>query len=540
MRLLPFVFIAVAMTTSLALGSPPMRDDDKQLDTAPTGLASTNVSLGEILKRHAATSGESIEEDWSFVDTGLAGTEHLERFGTDYHSRITTGSITEDFGQYRGKRWHRDANGITSQTSEIDDRSFTAVRVREDANDPKNDVRVLGITADANPAYVLEVRRPQHPHPEWLFYDVKTGNITRVEYVAYRRRIIEIYDDFRTVDGVTQAWHVHDTYPDRTFDDDWRITAFHAGVTLNASSFAAPQSAAQITPAEKREPLAAQFDGFGDIIIRVIVNGRGLDFELDSSAPQSYIDRDVADELDLPTFGKATHASDGKKIPYDTIIPNIDIGPVHYRNFAIRAIPLSYRPSEHTKVVGFLGYDFLATNDIHIDYLHKIIEVIPTREFSSDKPIEKAVELPLDIDNGTPFIPMIIGDGRADRVILNTDVPFTMVFGPYQDAHAEQFQDLEQGRHRKAAVPFADDASFGQVAEVWWSRTPTLRFAIADYSNHPILATNFPLETSGRDIDAMVGIDYLRYFDLYFDFPHDRFFVKPNEWFFRDFSKGEH
>ena len=52
------------------------------------------------------------------------------------------------------------------------------------------------------------------------------------------------------------------------------------------------------------------------------------------------------------------------------------------------------------------------------------------------------------------------------------------------------------------------------------------------------LATNASYDASETKVDAMIGADYLRYFDLYFDYPHGRFIVKPNERFYQMFSKN--
>lgn len=534
------------MTIVAALAALPAvasTGDDAKLDTAPAGLSATTVKLSAILAAHdrgtASTAAhDTIVEDWAFSDTGVVGTEHLERSGSDYRSKIVRGSLNEEFGQLDGKRWHQDANGNTSSTTDIDDKSFLAVRVREDAADPKNDVSVIGETSGTNAAYVVQIKRSGYKHPEWVFYDERTGAITRVEHVFSGRRIIETYDDFRTVDGVTQAWHMHDSYSDPVLDDDWHITAFHAGMPLAKSAFFAPASHWSNTTVREREALDGQVTDEGYAIVRMTIGGRGLDFEIDSSQSSSFIDRDVAQELGLTTFGQATHLSSGKPLAYETVIPDAQVGSIHLHNFAVVASYIAYRPNLKTKVVGYLGADFLANNVIHIDYPNRLVEAFPPAAFGGSKPVQNQIEVPMTFDDGIPFVPMIIGDGFTKNVVLNSDLPITLVFGPYVNGHSDQFQDMEADHHRESDVPFADEGSFGQRAEVWWSRTSALRFAIANYEQMPILTTNFPYNLSGKDIDAMLGLDYLRYFDLYFDFPHQRFIVVPNKWFYDTFKKN--
>jgi len=503
----------------------------------------TTARLRDILAAHEKAANlksaalKTIVEDWQFVDSGLHGTEHLERSGLDYHSRIVTSAYTEEFGQSGQHRWHRDRNGNTSPTSDLDDTSFIAVRVLEDAADPKNDVTVAGQTTGDKPAYVLQVKRPYYRHPEWIYYDAASGNVVRVEYFQGSDRIVSTYDDFRTVDGVTQPWHVHDAWWDRALDDDWHIVSFHAGAPIAPGTFAQPANTMATNAALTRDALQAQFFALMPVI-RLKIGDRGLDFELNSAEPRSFIDRDVAAQLNLPTYGQATQLTTGDPWEYWTRIPDADVGPVHLHDFAIMATTFRFNPSWSTKVVGVLGYDFFASNVVHVDYANKTVEVIPEKMFAGDKPVQGGIELPFQLDDGVPFVPMQIGTAYTDRVIVNCAEPFTYVFGPFADAHADQIQEVHsQGRSRRF-VPFADEGAYGTEADVWVSQVSDLLFSIADYQNLMILTTNFPYGTSGKGVDAMVGNDYLHFFDLYFDYPHNRFIVRPNKWFYETFKKS--
>ncbi|HEY2474712.1 MAG TPA: hypothetical protein VGI19_07895 [Candidatus Cybelea sp.] len=182
-----------------------------QTDRPPTGLVSTDVRLAQILANHekaigtrAASQRDSVVEHWTFTDSGMSGTEDLQRDGTDYHSRISYGPFVDDYGQKGERRWHQDANGFTCPTSEIDERSFYATRVTEDAADPKNDAAVIGKTLGAHPAYVVKVKRPGKKHLEFVFYDADSAQVVRVEAPTDERRLIQTFDDFRVTDGISR------------------------------------------------------------------------------------------------------------------------------------------------------------------------------------------------------------------------------------------------------------------------------------------------------------------------------------------------
>jgi hypothetical protein len=529
--------IALALAAS-ALAHAATAKPDPVLDAPPAGLVPATVKLSVILAKHDASTGAqptSLTEDWTYVDTGLHGTEHLVRSGTDYHSKIKSDAQTDEYGQLAGARWHKDTYGFTTPNTGTEDASFYVLRAIEDASDPKNDVELAGRTTGASPANVVKVTVPGAKHPEWIFFDASTYRIVRVERVAGKHRIAASYDDFRTTDGVTQAWHVHDSYWVPEYDDDYRMTSFKAGGTVSPSEFAPPANPV-VTDTTARGPLPSQFPFLGAIIVRITVGGRGLDFEIDPSVRYNMIDEDVAQQLGLPSFGKSTQLSTGERIPYDTILPSADLGPIHLQNFPVYATDIAWRPDDSTKIVGTLGYDFLASHVIHVDYVHRLVEVLPTSALppAPAKPIAHALDIPLQFDDGALLVPMAIGDGFTEHALLNTGMPWTVVFGNYVDAHADTLKGAG-GAHTSSFVPFADSASYGKTIDTWIVHTNVLSFANLNFSDLPIIATEESYDD--RSIDAVVGYDYLAFYDIYFDYPHDRLLLVPNDRFYKATGK---
>lgn len=504
------------------------------LDAPPAGLVPATVRLSVILAKHDASNGvqpKSSTQDWAYVDTGLHGTEHLERSGTDYHSIIRNDARTDEYGQSNGKRWHKDADGFVTATTATENASFAILRVTEDASDPKNDVSLAGQTTDATPAYVVKVTIPGKKHPEWIFFDASTYRVVRREYVLGTHRVATAFDDFRTTDGITQPWHVHDYYWVPEYDDDWKMTSFKAGTGVAASAFAQPVNRVA-DDSSVRGVLPAQFPFDGAVVIRLTVKGRGLDFELDPSQRESYIDYAVAQQLGLPTFGKTTTLSTGEHVDYDTVLADADAGPIHLHDFRVYATDVAWQPDEATKIVGTLGYDFLAANILHIDYVHHVAEILPTSAMPAGPkdPIAHGLDIPIEFDDGALLVPMAIGDGFTDHVALNTSMPWTFVFGGYVNAHAATMRG-DGGAHKSSFVPFADNASYGKTVDMWIVHTNVLTFANLNFTDLPILATGDSF--GDRDIDAMVGYDYLEFYDIYFDYPHDRLVLVPNERFYK-------
>jgi hypothetical protein len=524
----------------------PVSASDASLDAPPANLKPAPVHLAALLAAHDAAVGvrtagiaDTVVEDWRFTDSGISGTEHLERAGTDYHSKLLEGPFVEEYGQHNGERWHRDYNGFVSPTTTIDETSFIAERVLEDAADPKDDASVLGVTQSTNPAYVVQVKIPGDLHPEWVFYEVSTSQIVRVEQVEGTHRLVNTYDDFRATDGVTSAWHIHDSDGRTQLDDDWVRTSMAIGGHVDQTQFAQPPSAPHTASYQQGFQVPVTMYDDGTIIIRVTVNGRGLDMMLDTATPENIIDEQVARELGLPTYGHVDRLSNGDNVAFETTIPLCSIGNTTTTNLAVDAEPFNFQWTEHTKVVGVLGYDFLAGNVFKIDYWNGTLSLIAPSAFASENPVPGGITVPIELDNGTPFIQLGIGNSVSTNAVLANESDRTIVFGNFVNAHNDDFTNYGDGKHHQDQVPFADNGSFGRTIEAWAALADHLRFGSGDYQQVLVVASSYPLHYSpDRAVDAMLGFDVLRFFDLYIDYPHNRFIVKPNQLFFKVFHRN--
>jgi hypothetical protein len=537
---------AFALSAAAFACSTPAQAAETKADAPPTGVTPAALRLADVLAAHEKAAGSlapgppnTVVERWSFVDSGLSGTEDLERSGEDYRSTITAGPFVERFGQHGADRWHQNANGFTSVTTALDERSFYAVRVLEDAADPKNDVTVLGQTAGDHPAYVLAVKLPGRRHPEWVFYDKSTWQIVRIESVSGTHRLVETYDDFRTTGGVTQAWHVHDSDGRPELDDDFVLQSLKQGVSIPPETFSEPAHAPAISRVTQETQIPAHTHLFG-YVVRMMVHGRGLDFLLDSASPHSIIDRDVARDMNLPTFGQTTQLKDGKQVEYRTIIADGDIGPIHLHNFVVDSERFVYQPNESTRVVGTLGYDFFASNILRFDFVNGTLTAFPVLGFDGARPVEGGIDVPFSIDDGTPLTTIRIGDTLAAHSIVDTASPWTMLFGAFVDAHQSQLEDVDPGgKHGHGVVPFDDDGTFGSEAEIWEARAKDFMVATTAYPKALVVATTYNYSLHNQDIEAIVGMDYMYFFDLYFDYPNGRLILKPNKLFYDNFKPAK-
>lgn len=553
------VLLVLAVALSLAsarAGAPPA-------DTPPAGITPGGPTLSQVLKTYVAARGkraahvaDTSTETWTFTKAGLGGTEALVRQGLDYYSRITSGPLVDEYGQFLGHRWHRDENGVTSAVTDADYTSFEMLLFEDsfnDAADPKNDVKVLGESADPQPAYVLEVKRTGEKHAEWMYFDKQTGLIDRIVRIIDGKRATVTYSDYRSEKGVQHPWHLHYTNGVAALDEDFTRKTLSVGGTVDARQFAMPVSTHDFEYYNGHVSLPARvlYDywpidiGNGryhvvispTVVVRLNVNGRGLDFAVSAAAPETLIDFGVAQELGLPSYGQVTHA-DGDDVPYETILPQADLGGLLLRKMAVRATPFHYHLGGETKVVGLIGYDVLSAGVFKIDYDNKTLDLYPPKSFDGDSPVADAFELPVDIDSGYPFFKGTLDSHDSSDILFDNDFGMSFVFGSFTGRYPESVKDVVTGKdHANATIPFADSSGFGKDVQVWLGNIPDVHFGPAHFVNFQIMAADGDMDfVSGRSIDAVMGGDLLQYYDIYLDYPHSRIFLKPNKAFFKFFK----
>lgn len=557
-----FFALCACVLWTCAIG---LADDDKKLDTPPPGIAATTATLSAILKSHAVAVGriapgtqDTRRETWGFTKAGLPGIETLVRRRDDYYARIAAGPIVNEYGRFFAQGWHRGPNGVVSPSSSDDYTSFEMLlfmQAFDDAADPKNDVKVLGEVTDPQPAYILEVHRAGYKHPEWVFYDKKTGLIDRVEQIVDGTRTTTTYDDYRATKGLTQPWHVHFTDGTSALDYDFTRKSLTIGGPVDAREFAMPASSFAFMQYSGKVALPAtvvmgeSYMPLGDrqytsstaptLVVRLMVNGRGLDFAVSAAVPHSLIDFDVAQQLGLSGYGQVTRAK-GDPVPYTTIIPQATIGGLTLKNFAVEATPFHYHANDSTKVVGLIGFDVLSGGVYKIDYVKSTFELNPPNAFGGNAPVADTYMLPIDFDNGYPFFKGNIDQHEDDNILFDNDFDWSFVFGGFVDRYPESVKDVVTGKqHTTTVIPFADSKGFGKNVSIWLGNVPDIHFGPAHFLNFHLLAADGDMDADGRDVDAVMGGDLLRYYDIYLDYPHSRVYLKPNAEFFKVF-KIEH
>ncbi len=503
-----FVALVGALAITAAAASAAADDEPSGLIGTGTTLARVRM-LYERAHVHELTRVATVIEDWRLFQDGTVGSYRVNRLGPDVREITQLGPLAYERGILRGVRWEQNRNGIVytypgvhEQRDAVSDHAF------RDANDER-DVRLAGESLQYN-AYVVEVNPPGGRH-EWLYVDKRTGNLVRREYVERRRRFITSFDDYRLVEGVWEPSRVRtvdslgnereQTLVSRTLD----TTPDQRDVDMPAS-----RRVVEFPPAQGAVRLPVRFAN-GLAVVRVIVGRGAYDFLLDSGAAGIVVDPSVVDQQHLERFGQHVATTMGSFPESTTIVPQMTIGPLRMRNVVARVVTVPFHVDDRTRVAGLLGFDFFADAVVHYDADKSFAEALPPGSFH---PPADAVPVALSLDDKTPAVRARV-DNTVGRVVLDTGANRTI----FETAFADRGDFAPE---RVASKTFV--RGMGGFADAESARVPAID--LGGIATHDATADVSNLDLGTDDIDGVLGSDFLRAYDLWFDYRANAVYVR--------------
>ena len=500
----------------------------------PAGIVPTKATLAQVLASYDASSGSlpsgvttSREVD-TITAYGETGTYTEIDSGDDFIETTRLGPTTTASGTYHGHQWRQNENGYTRAVTGIheeEERSDQALTRAVKGENPGS-VRLIGEVESPERAYVVEVN-PSAGRQEWLFVDASTGRLFRREESRLGHRIVWTYDDFRTIDGVTTPWHQHLFDGFAGNDVDWRTTKLSYGDPVAPSELAIPptRSPLHFPAGVTHVRLPARIDD-GTIIVRLSINGRGLDFKLDSGTSGIALDVDVARELGLARFGESTHTVAGTFEAANALVPEMRIGDLTLDDVSVSALPFHYKQDRDTKIVGLLGYDFLAGAVIKVDYYDGVVDAYDPASFVP--PPGDVYPLQLKLDDAVPTVSASLGEEGANDFIVDTGSTLVVLFQGFAQKHAADLPAVSYTIADKTYYPLVTAEGVGGIFQL---QPATVKHFVAgasldDFRVYDIVDS--VADFQGEDQNGLIGYQFLRYFDVYFDYKDSLILLQPN------------
>jgi clan AA aspartic protease (TIGR02281 family) len=451
-----------------------------------------------------------------YESVGRGGSTYVEQVahrGEDYRARYDDGPFHSEEGSSRGQDWHQNDNGQT---------------VLDEA-DPQAPIPIATTTTVSRvhspvEAYVIATLDARHSGTK-EYVDPTTWHIVRRERLSSNGTTTTVYDDFRLDHGRTFAhhWHVEDGRSQTAWDT--RVTAYDDGpVTDDDVAIATPRRALIAFPPGVQSvalPTAFHQD---KISVRVTINGRGLDFALDTGADEITIDSTVAKQLGLSAYDPHSAVTAGRYTTARTIVPEMHVGDLVMRNVAVQVVPQGWQTADGVKEVGLLGFDFLAELGVTIDYEHEHVTAVRGEDYV---PPKEPDTFPLDvrIGSGSPLTSVKLNGVSDDRWTIDTGASGTfLIFDYFARRHPEALRDYQAGGARSEPVQFYGIGGNFETRpyEIQSVELGNVRFR--DFVGYRVMSD----QSYSYNSDGVIGSTFLRLFTLGLDYGNSRVYLVPN------------
>ncbi len=504
------------------------------VSAAPAHRAAPRSALVGVLRAYRTALGTSTPGrprtrvlHWSITEGDLSGTEADVFSGDDYRTDSTIGSVTDAQGSIGGHGWSQNANGEIMEESgvhdrvTIDDNAFTAAVLNPRA--APTGVRLVGHVSQPYDAYEVLVDPPSGV-PQTLYIDARTSLLDErtVNYPGHT--MVFTYSDYRTTLGLSFAWHVHENIDNGLREIDRRLVDAQVGGPIDPSLIAMPQSRSIVTFAQPTAILPAKIID-DRIIIPVRMGSHTVNMQLDSGASAIALDRGIVHALGYVEHGHITEETAGTYTESDAVVPSMTIGALSMQNVHIESLPFE-TIAGNEPVAGLLGFDFLDCVVLHVDYADGTVEAISPQSFT---PPAGAVAIPIALDDGIPAIFVSLGQVSTMRMLVDTGADRSLLFSSFAREHPAALVDQGLGDEMEAQSPFL--GNFEGVGGTVGYRPidlGPLRVSSWTFPRWLFYLTQDPSKFEIEDYDGILGQDFLRYYDLYLDYPHGRILLAPN------------
>jgi len=485
-------------------------------------------SAAALVKRAAAeleaARPKSEIVDATIASAGLTGMRHEERRGNDFVETTVLGPFTTLRGSVGGKAWHQDENGTT-----VLDEPEPSQTV------PPELSSTLAHVAQPRDLYVVTTTLASGA-TRATSYDARDLAIVREKTTRGNHFSTIDYDDFRPWSGgKRRAWHARGA-DDRGNTYSEKITSDRIGASIADADFTIPPSRrtlVEFPQGVNQVALPAKVEG-GRIHVTVEVNGNPLTFVLDSGASGIVIDAQAARDLKLPSYGASAYTVAGTFTSSRVVAPVVRVGPLVMRDVAMLTAPLDEREG-NDRVVGLLGFDFIAGAVLRIDYIDPGgVQAIRPGVFTP--PLLATSAMRVRLNRQVPVVHVGVGDAASDDMIVDTGAEAPVLFfDRFIKAHPGAVVD------RGFDAPFdpAQNVVFGVggAVPIVPLRIASFRFADLDFRNYLVLRAADAGAFNDTSDDGLLGALFLRFYTLYIDYPDRKLYFEPNENYRRAIAK---
>lgn len=522
---------AASIALALALLTPASQvlgDASQITSSPPSGVVPAGATLAQMLARYRRAQGASTPKTpttlvihETYTRDNVTGSVTETDSGKNSRVDDTFGPDTESSGTFEGRDWTMNANGqvVVDQgihpELQVDGAALRSAMVHGSASG----VTLVGRIAHPIDAYVVQVDPPRGVF-EYLYIDAQKLHLV-AKVVRYSNRSERfVYDDYRTTGGFAQPWHTHEWIEDERANSvvagreiDSHIVEIQAGAKVDPRLLAIPHSKTLVSLGQPRSQLPAKIVG-DRVIVTARLGTRAVNLQLDSGAAGVFVDDAIIRALGYPTSSDRA------------VIPSLTIGALTMHDVHVTAQPYESAGADGTPVAGLIGFDLINGIILHIDYADGIVEAIDPQNFS---PPSEAVAIPIALDDQVPAIESGVGSAQNLRFLIDTGADDSILFARFTNDDGSALQQGGIVAETEAASPFLG-TSYGVGGAVKYRSVEAGPLSVGSwhFAAWPFSLVEDPRAFDLEDYEGILGQDFLRYYDIYFDYAHSRIWLAPN------------
>lgn len=483
-------------------------------------VSAEGLPTAEMIRKKIAAAAGTPPKKMTMVVTydrhGTRGRRTSFRIGDDARSTIEEAPFAYQYGEFEKQAWHQNENGQT-------------VLDQADPGLAKADTMTTTIVPIVVPVVgylISSLNSAGFGSREYV--EAATSHVVRADEVGPSETTTRTYDDFRTVDGETRAWHwnVRDGHVEN--DGEFRVVSI--AYDTRATDVEIPQPRrplVQFPAGVSTLALPVQLRG-GKFSVRLSIQGRGLDFLLDTGASGIVIDENIVRQLGLSTYGRySSGVNAGRYVGSSVLVPSVKIGDLSMTDVAMDTTPHMRESDDEfqggVKPVGLLGFDFIAALGLKLDYEHGAVTAYDGNAFV---PPTTPHTIALDIRLGSqqPRVDVTINGALGERFIIDTGAPAPLLlFDYFQRRHPEALVDRGGGGNARFLRFYGVGGNFQTVPY----QLDSVRLGSAEFKG--TLAYAVRSRTSyGGEQDGLIGVQFLELFNVYLNYADSRIYLEPN------------
>jgi len=486
---------------------------------APRADAQTVPSVDALRAKIAAATGSApaaMREVLRVTSSSGIGEREILRSGDDFRQNDGTGPYATASGSYGGQAWHQNANGQV-----VLDEPDPGVAAGEALT-----TTVSRVATPVNAYVIAELNRAGFGTKTYV--DPATFHVVRVEKISAAQTEVTAYDDFRTLDGYTSArhWKVTDGHEEDALDE--RVVSLTSRPIAKADlDIPNPRRAlVEFPPGKTSVELPVTFHN-DEFYVRVVINGRGLDFLLDTGAAGIIIYNDVIAKLGLHELARGVNAANaGRFTEVTAVVPEMDVGELKMRDVVVQSAPGLPDDTADVHVAGLLGFDFIAELMLRLDYERGRVTALENGS-PGLSPTVKRVTLDVRLGEQVPETTVTINGYPGEHFLVDTgNEGGLLIFDRYARRNPHALVDTGNANDEERTATFGYGVG-GKLA-IKPYKLQKVQMAHATFANFYGYLVEQRAAYSGADSDGLIGTTFLRNFTVWIDYVNSEILLVLN------------